>query len=148
MKAKVQRVDFCGECYWFLVFGYFIAINVRKLNILNSLNILNFLKISDLSALVFKKSTYAFSGVLRDFCDFRGKQKSAQIRNNPCHLRSILFCHRCINDVYQKSTFVHWWPKTFMDFTTLFADSLRFKHKTQKLLLSAIMKCRVAYDPK
>jgi hypothetical protein len=91
MKVKVQRGGFCGECFWFLVFGYFVANNVRKLNILNSLNILNFLNLSDLSALVFKKTTYVFSGFLRNFCDFRGKQKNPR-KSETIRVIRIPFC--------------------------------------------------------
>jgi hypothetical protein len=30
VKAKVQRVDFYGECYWLLVFGFFHAAGVAS----------------------------------------------------------------------------------------------------------------------
>jgi len=28
VETKVQRVDWSGECFWFLVFGSFVAKNV------------------------------------------------------------------------------------------------------------------------
>jgi len=33
VEIKVQGADWCGECFWFLVFGYFVAMSFRKLNV-------------------------------------------------------------------------------------------------------------------